>query len=62
MVTPVPTVMDKGFAGDTSPKLSLTVTLKDAVPLALGVPLMTPVEAASDKPAGSAPLLTVQLL
>jgi len=62
MVTPDTTVIDSGFAGDVFPALSFTVTLNEAVPAAEGVPLMTPVDAARLKPAGSAPLLTVQLL
>ena len=55
-------VIDNGCAGEVLPKLSLTVTLNEAVAAVVGVPLMTPVDAARLKPAGSAPLLTVQLL
>ena len=58
----VPTVMESDFAGETAPRLSATVTLKDEVPTAVGVPPITPVDAFSDKPAGSVPLLKVQLL
>ena len=58
----VTTVIDSGCAGEVFPALSFTVTLNEAAPAALGVPLMMPEEAARLKPAGSAPLLTVQLL
>ena len=42
--------------------LSCTVTVNGNVPLAVGVPLMIPVEAFNIRPAGSAPEATVQLL
>lgn len=56
------TTMDKAFAGEVLPALSLTVTLNVEVPVALGVPLMTPVDEFRDRPAGSNPVVTVQLL
>jgi hypothetical protein len=62
MVSPDATIIDRGCAGDVLPALSFTVTLNEEVPPVLGVPLITPVEAARLKPAGSVPLLTVQLL
>ena len=62
IVSGVPMVIDKACAGDVLPALSFTVTLKDEVPPVVGVPLIVPLEAARDKPAGSVPLLTVQLL
>lgn len=62
MIRSVDMVMDRAFAGETPPTLSATVTLNEDVPVPVGVPLMTPVAAFSVKPAGSDPLLTVQLL
>ena len=44
------------------PLLSLTVTLKEKAPAAEGVPLMSPVAAFRDRPPGSDPRVTVQLL
>jgi hypothetical protein len=38
------------------------VTVKAEVPAAAGVPLMTPVEDPKDKPAGSAPLVTLHVI
>ena len=61
-VTPPPITIDNGCAADVPPKLSFTVTLNEAVAAVLGVPLITPLDAFKLKPAGSAPLLTVQLL
>ena len=61
-VTGATMVIDNGCAGEVLPALSFTVTLNEEAPAALGVPLMTPVEAARLKPAGSVPVLTVQLL
>ena len=61
IVTPATIVMDRGWAAEVAPVVSLTVTLKDALP-AVGVPLMTPVDEFKERPAGSDPLLTVQLL
>jgi hypothetical protein len=55
-------VIDNGCAGEVLPALSFTVTLNEEAPAALGVPLMTPEDAARLKPAGSVPVLTVQLL
>jgi len=55
-------VMDKVLAGEIAPALSLTVTLNEGVGVTVavvGVPLIAPVEALRDKPAGSDPLLTV---
>jgi hypothetical protein len=62
MTMPTEIVIDNGCAGEVLPALSFTVTLNEEVPEVVGVPLITPVEAASDNPAGSVPLLTVQLL
>ena len=62
MVTPATTVMDSGCAGDVLPALSFTVTLNDDAPVADGVPLIVPLLALKLRPAGSVPLLTVQLL
>ena len=39
---------------------SVTFTVKDEVPVAVGVPLITPVEALSDSPAGRLPEVTCQ--
>jgi hypothetical protein len=61
-VTPAPIVMDKGWAGDVAPALSLTVMLKENVPLAVGVPVIAPLAVFRVKPLGSDPVLTVQLL
>ncbi len=55
-------VSEKDAAGEVLPKLSLTVTVNEEVPVPLGFPLITPVEALSERPAGSDPLNTVQLL
>lgn len=41
--------------------LSFTVTLKFVLPGVVGVPEITPVELFIDSPAGSEPLVTVQL-
>src|SRR5580704_17159468 len=62
MVTPAVIMIDSALGADVLPTLSLTVTLKLEVPATVGVPLITPLEAFSDKPAGSVPVLTVQLL
>jgi len=62
MVTPATMVRDSGCGADVLPALSFTVTLNEEVPAVVGVPLSTTVAAASDNPAGSVPLLTVQLL
>jgi len=40
---------------------SLTCTVNEAVPAVVGVPEMTPVDAARLSPAGKAPALTLQL-
>jgi hypothetical protein len=40
---------------------SVTCTVNDAVPAAVGVPEITPVEAARTNPAGNVPALTLQL-
>jgi hypothetical protein len=42
--------------------LSVAVTPKEKVPLAVGVPEIAPVEAAKDMPAGSEPELILQVL
>ena len=62
-VTLLTMVMESGCAGDVVCVLSWTVTVNEKVPmLAVGVPLMTPVEAFSERPLGNAPEFTVQLL
>ncbi len=61
MVTPFTTVMVSACAADVVLALSFTVTLKDAVPLPPGVPVMAPDDAFNVSPLGSDPLLTVQL-
>jgi hypothetical protein len=38
-----------------SPPASVTTTLKEKEPAAVGVPLMTPVPAFSDRPGGAVP-------
>jgi hypothetical protein len=55
-------VIDRACGDEVVPVLSFTVTLNEEVPAVVGVPLMTPVEAARDNPAGSVPVVTVQLL
>ena len=57
-------VINNGCAGEVTPLLSLTVTLKlNGLPVTVvGVPLITPVEEFSAKPGGSDPELTLQLL
>ena len=40
---------------------SFTCTVKEAVPAVVGVPEITPVDAAKLSPAGSAPVLTLQV-
>lgn len=55
------TVMDNDAGVEVMPALSLTVTLKEDVPVLLGVPLITPVDVFSERPAGSFPLVNVQV-
>ena len=55
-------VMDSGAAGEMSPALSLTVTLKEEAPAVVGGPLITPVDEFRVRPAGSDPVVSVQLL
>jgi hypothetical protein len=55
------TVSEKALLVVTA-TLSETCTMKPKVPLALGVPPMTPVEALSARPAGNDPATTCQLL
>ena len=62
MVTPAPIVIDRDWAGEVLPALSLTVTLKGNAPLAVGVPLIAPLAAVRVSPPGRAPDTTVQLL
>ncbi len=62
MVGSAAIVMDRVATGEMLPRLSLTVTPNDGAPAVVGVPLMTPLVAFRDNPAGSDPLLTVQLL
>ena len=50
-----PTVIDKDLEAETMLRLSVTVTEKLAVPVAVGVPEMTPVVVSSVRPAGSEP-------
>ena len=54
--------MDRDRAGEVLPALSLTVTLKGNVPLAVGIPLIAPLPAFRVSPLGSTPDSTVQLL
>jgi hypothetical protein len=58
------TAIERACGAEVSPTLSLTVMLKpNGLPVALeGVPLITPLEAFSDKPGGNEPTLTVQLV
>ena len=56
------TVSVKGFEAVCGGEFaSRTRTVKLNVPVAVGVPLIAPVAALSDNPAGSAPAVTVQL-
>ena len=59
MVSPTPTTIDK-LAVALAELLSVTCTVKFAVPAAVGVPPMLPL-ALSASPAGSAPVVIVQL-
>jgi hypothetical protein len=52
-------VIDSGCAADVLPAASLTVMLKEYVPLPVGVPEIAPVEEFSVKPDGNEPLATV---
>lgn len=61
-VGPAVMMMERAFDGEVAPVLSWTVALKLKVPAALGVPVIAPLDAFSDKPPGSAPLVTSQLL
>jgi len=54
--------MGKDAGGEVLPALSFTVTLNEKVPAVVGVPLIVPLLALKLRPAGSVPLLTVQLL
>jgi len=54
--------MDRDCGGEVVPALSRTVAVNAKVPGADGVPAIAPVEEFSDKPPGSDPPLTVQLL
>ncbi len=42
------------------PVASVTWAVKEKVPVAVGVPLISPVEPFSDKPGGSAPVVMLQ--
>ena len=53
-------VIDRAFVAE-APTLSATFAVKLDVPLVVGVPLMIPVEPASDSPAGRLPALTVHV-
>ena len=61
---PAVTVMDKGLPAEVLPALSVTATLNEnGLPVDVeGVPLITPVEAASVSPGGRDPLLNAQLV
>ena len=61
-VTPAPIMMDRDWAGEVLPALSLTVTLKGNAPLAVGVPPIAPLPAVRASPLGRVPDTTVQLL
>jgi hypothetical protein len=55
-------VMDRFATGDVLPRLSLTVTLKENVPVVEpGVPLITPVAEFRVRPPGSDPAVSVQV-
>ena len=60
MVTPV-MVIDRLAAGEVMLSLSFTVTLNEAVPVVVGVPLMAPLEELRERPAGRDPLETIQV-
>ncbi len=47
---------------ELTPPAFTAVTVKTEVPAAAGVPLMMPVEDPKDKPAGSAPLVTLHVI
>jgi hypothetical protein len=53
--------MESVLAGETTPALSATITLKEYVPAELGVPLTVPLVEFSPSPGGNAPVLTAQL-
>ena len=55
-------VIDRDCAAEVLEALSVTVTLKEETPPVVGTPLIVPVAALSDNPAGSDPLVTAQLL
>ncbi len=48
-------MMENGCGDEAAPLLSFTVTLKLNLPAVVGVPPITPLEASSAKPPGSAP-------
>jgi hypothetical protein len=54
--------IDKAWAAEVLPKLSLTVTEKEEVPFAVGIPKIVPLAEIRVKPAGRDPLVTAQLL
>src|SRR5205085_2648716 len=60
MLRPPAMVMDNAFDAD-APTLSLTASVKLAVPAVVGVPVIAPVPALRFSPAGSAPTVTDQL-
>ena len=64
MVGAETTVMENCCGADVVPALSLTVTVKvNGLPDALvGVPLMVPFDALSERPGGSDPAVTVHEL
>jgi hypothetical protein len=61
VITGGPLMMSEKAALAVNPFASVTWILKLAAPLAAGIPLITPVAPASDKPAGNAPVLTTQV-
>src|SRR4051812_49768776 len=53
-VPPVPLTVHVNVVEPAAPVLSFAVAVTDVVPAVVGVPEMTPVDALSDRPAGSA--------
>ena len=60
IVSPVLIAIDRDLLA-LAPIVSITRTVKLDVPVALGVPLITPVEAFKLSPAGSDPLIILQV-
>ena len=56
----LPIVICKLACAEMEVVWSVTVTMKLQVPVAVGVPLMTPLDVSRDNPGGKLPLETVQ--